>query len=36
MDDDGHAQLKDMQTGEQLTAPDTDAVIRDVLRGPGL
>jgi histidyl-tRNA synthetase len=33
--EDGQAQLKDMQSGEQ-TAVATDAVVRHVLRGPGL
>jgi histidyl-tRNA synthetase len=35
MDDAGEAQLKDMETGEQRTVP-VEAVVRDVLRGPGL
>ncbi len=36
MDDDGQAQLKDMQSGEQVAVPDPDAIVRDVLRGPAL
>ncbi len=35
MDDDGHAQLKDMDSGEQQEVA-VDAIVRDVLRGPGL
>ncbi len=36
MNEDGSWELKDRQGGEQITAPDADAVVRDVLRGPGL
>jgi histidyl-tRNA synthetase len=35
VDDVGEAQLKDLQTGEQSAVP-VDAIVRDVLRGPGL
>jgi histidyl-tRNA synthetase len=35
MDDAGEAQLKDMESGEQQTVP-VEAIVRDVLRGPGL
>jgi histidyl-tRNA synthetase len=35
VDDDGQAQLKDMQTGEQASVA-VEAIVRDVLRGPGL
>ena len=36
MHEDSSWELKDMQGGEQIAAPDADAVVRDVLRGPGL
>lgn len=35
VDGDDQAQLKDMQSGEQAAVP-VDAIVRDVLRGPGL